>query len=153
LDTLEDVCFTQNLINEIVLWKVNRYVSLSTEHFQEIEKIKLIETGQHRKARPVLETLLHVHGVDLPMASTFLRFRNPKAFQIIDRHAYRAIFGESYRLNVLSGLEKKISTYFEYLDRLLELCILRKLNFETIDRLLYIFDKRVNGKLKEKGST
>ena len=83
------------------------------------------------------------------MASTILRFQNPKVFQIIDRHAYRALYGKSkkYPLYSASPTERKIQVYFSYLEDLIELCQKRDLSFETIDRLLYVFDKEVNPKL------
>jgi thermostable 8-oxoguanine DNA glycosylase len=94
-----------------------------------------------------LKVLLNISGVDLPMASTILRFTNPKVFQIIDRHAYRAIYGKKYPLYQSTPTERKISLYFDYIDDLIELCKLKGLTFTTIDRLLYIFDKKNNGKL------
>ena len=44
-------------------------------------------------------------------------------------------------------LNQKVSVYFDYLDRVIALCEKRNIRFETVDRLLYIFDKRKNGKL------
>ena len=93
--------------------------------------------------------MLDIHGVDVPMASTILRFANPHTFQIIDRHAYRAVFGARYPLTSASPASRKVQIYFDYLDRLYALCDTRKLEFATIDRLLYIFDKEVNGALAE----
>lgn len=147
LDNLNDIDFSQPLINEIVLWKVNRYVNVSPEILQKIENVRNIQAGYHRDAQGILEDLLKVRGVDLPMASAFLRFRNPRVFQIIDRHAYRAVFGRKYVLNMTSPIELKISTYFDYIRKLIELCNARVLDFHTIDRLLYQFDKKMNGKL------
>jgi thermostable 8-oxoguanine DNA glycosylase len=83
--------------------------------------------------------LLDIHGVDLAMASTILRFRNPEVFQIIDRHAYRAIYGVKYPLYSMSSNQRKIEAYFEYLDKLLELSQKKGLEFRTLDRLLYEF--------------
>jgi hypothetical protein len=40
-----------------------------------------------------------------------------------------------------------MSVYFDYLDKLIELCEERNMHFRTVDRLLYEFDKQVNGKL------
>lgn len=147
LDNLNDIDFSQPLINEIVLWKVNCYVNVSPEILQKIENVRNIQAGYHRDAQGILEDLLKVRGVDLPMASAFLRFRNPRVFQIIDRHAYRAVFGRKYVLNMTSPIELKISTYFDYIRKLIELCNARVLDFHTIDRLLYQFDKKMNGKL------
>ena len=82
------------------------------------------------------------------MASTFLRFRNPAVFQIIDHHAYRAIFGSDYPLHTSSSAVRKTAIYFDYLDELVKLCNRKKLKFEKVDRVLYEFDKANNGKLK-----
>jgi len=86
-------------------------------------------------------------GVDLPMASTILRFINPFVFQIIDRHAYRAVYEKKYPLYPYTPTERKISLYFDYIDQLIWHCEIKNLTFTTIDRLLYVFDKKNNGKL------
>lgn len=147
LDDLDDVKFNQTLINEIVLWKLNRYVAVNQNVLDYLDKLNNLTEGQHRKGRQVLKYLIETHGVDLPMASTILRFRNPNVFQIIDRHAYRAVYGKDYPLHSTSSIHRKIEIYFDYIDRLIELCSRRNLEFKTIDRLLYVFDKQINGKL------
>jgi len=133
-----------------VLWKVNRYVSLGNDILLKIDNLKTLTIGMHRQAQTVLESLLRTRGVDLPMASTFFRFRNPEVFQIIDKHAYRAIYDRDYPLYTTSPIKRKISTYFEYLDKLIELCEKRNLEFQIIDRLLYVFDRQINGSLERK---
>ena len=148
LDGLAQTEFTQELINEIVLWKVNRYALLDRELLSHVAGIRSLRTGEHRQAQAVIAELLKVHGVDLPMASAFLRFRNPSAFQIIDRHAYRAIYGSNYPIHTTSSSAKKTALYFSYLDDLATLCAVKGLKFETIDRVLYQFDKTKNGPLK-----
>lgn len=149
LDGIGDVAFSQDLINEIVLWKLNRYVFLDSAVLQSIDALRCPKTGQHRQAEAALLSLLGTHGLDLPMASTILRFRNARAFQIIDRHAYRAVYDQDYPLYTGTSPCRKITVYFDYLDRLVELCEKRELPFESIDRLLYVFDKRQNGSLKK----
>lgn len=129
------------------MWKVNRYAKMDEFVLEEINKLKELLNGQHRKCEKLLKKILNTDGVDLPMASTILRFRNPEVFQIIDRHAYRAVYGEKYPLYTNTQVKRKFLVYFDYLDRLNELCKLKNLEFKTIDRLLYIFDKSVNGKL------
>ena len=52
------------------------------------------------------------------MASTCLRFQNSNVFQIIDRHAYRAITGEPYTLHSTTPTTKRMAVYFQYLDAL-----------------------------------
>jgi len=135
-------------ILKIILWKVNRYADIKPEIVQKLNQLKKLEKGQHKEAKKLLEVLLEVDGVDLPMASTLLRFRNPSVFQIIDRHSYRAVYGKKYPLYSTSPKDKKIAIYFEYIDVLIELCKEKKLVFETIDRCLYVFDKEVNKSLK-----
>jgi hypothetical protein len=149
LDRLDNSPFSQPVINEIVLWKINRYVSIPKKVQDMIEQVRKPRKGQHRVGEVVLKALLGIRGVDLRMASTLLRFRNPKTFQIIDQRAYRAIYGENYRLYSTSAINKKIETYFEYLDNLIQLCKEENLNFRKIDRLLYQFDKEKNLKLKQ----
>jgi thermostable 8-oxoguanine DNA glycosylase len=101
----------------------------------------------HRTAKAALATLLREPGVDLAMASTFLRFRNSQTFQIIDRHAYRAVYGEDYPLYSSSSNDAKIELYVCYLDRLFALAESKKVDFKILDRVLYLLDKHVNGKL------
>jgi thermostable 8-oxoguanine DNA glycosylase len=126
---------------------VNRYAPLSPDTLEAPNSVIHLEPGSHRSAHPVIAALLQKPGVDLPMASTFLRFRNPGTFQIIDRHAYRAVNGDDYPLFSGSKDEAKIELYFRYLDDLIELACTRNLEFRTLDRLLYVFDKQTNGKL------
>lgn len=147
LDNLGDREFSQELINLIVLWKVNRYVESGMEILKQLNALRVLRQGQHRKAEQLLRSLLETRGIDLPMASTILRFRNPNVFQIIDRHAYRAIYGCKYPLYSSTPGRKKVSIYFDYLDELIKLCASKELAFETSDRLLYQFDKEENGAL------
>ncbi len=52
-----------------MLWKVNRFVSLEPALLGRIDGLRGLQPGEHEKARPVLEQLLGVRGVDLPMAA------------------------------------------------------------------------------------
>jgi thermostable 8-oxoguanine DNA glycosylase len=149
LDGLEDLNLTPELLNEIVLWKVNRYVTLSDDQLCRLNALGTLEPGEHEKARSVLKELLEAHGVDLPMASTFLRFRNPSVFQIIDRHAFRALYGQDYGLYTQTPVMKKVAVYFAYLDDLRLLYHAKGLEFDTVDRVLYVFDKETNGGLSK----
>lgn len=147
LDSLAATPFDQAMINEIVLWKVNRYAKLQTDALDALNKLVDVKPKQHRQAASQVTQLIAQLGVDLPMASTLLRFRNPQAFQIIDRHAYRAITGDDYPLYSASGVQRKIDVYFQYLDELFVLAESKDVPFHDLDRILYIFDKRQNGKL------
>jgi thermostable 8-oxoguanine DNA glycosylase len=147
LDTLPDKPFSQETVNEIVLWKVNRYVRLPKKLRDSIHVLRTLSPRDHRQAEPVLLNLLNCHGVDLAMASTFLRFQNADVFQILDRHAYRAVFGERYRVNSKAPPHIKVAVYFKYLDALHSLATARRVAFRELDRILYMFDKEHNGAL------
>ncbi len=139
--------FDQSRINEIVLWKVNRYAWINPDVIESLDALSSLSPGSHRQGEPVLSKLLHQRGVDLPMASTILRFRNPEVFQIVDRHAYRAVYGKDYPLYSQSSGKKKIELYFAYLDDLRALAGGRSIPFRNMDRILYEFDKKINGSL------
>ena len=147
LDDLGSEPFGQDVINEIVLWKVNRYAKVSPGALEALNSVIDTQPKSHRTAKAVLAALLREPGVDLAMASTFLRFRNRQAFQIIDRHAYRAVYGEDYPLYSSSSDDAKIDLYFRYLDGLFAVADSKKIDFKNLDRVLYVFDKQVNGKL------
>ena len=147
LDNMSNIEMNQELVNEIVLWKLNRYVYLPCELFSRLNNLSNLGIGQHRQGEDVIQLLLEIRGVELPMASTLLRFRNPSVFQIIDRHAYRALYDRKYRLWPSTPSTKKVTEYFRYLDDLFVLCQGQNLDFRTIDRLLYVFDKEMNGPL------
>lgn len=147
LDALPDAPFSQETINEIVLWKVNRYAALPEEIRDGLYRLRSLKANEHESATSVIQSLLGYGGVDLPMASTFLRFQNPDVFQIIDRHAYRAVVGEAYPHYAATPADKKVSTYFCYLGKLRSLADSRGLQFRDLDRILYVFDKEQNGTL------
>ncbi len=154
--TVED--FNQELLFEIVLWKLNRYPHIQPEIFGELKGIGKVGPKEHREAEPVLRKLLMSPGIRLPMASTILRFLNPAAFQIIDDRAYRVLHpGEPlYPAKPVNGkrLEKYLvdSTriYFEYLDALHEV-VSEKLPFQLADRILYQLDIELGNKIGSKG--
>jgi hypothetical protein len=147
LDQLSSTEITTSLLHEIVLWKLNRYPYIPESLINKVNKIQKIQPRKHRKSEKLLVFLLKCDGVDLPMASTILRFKNPNAFQIIDRHAYRALYGSDYPFSAATSIKKKINGYFNYLDDLHKLSKNKNIRFRDLDRILYIFDKNVNGKL------
>lgn len=122
-------------------------MSLTPELLRDIGNFRRLKPNQHREGKSVLMALLECRGVDWAMASTTLRFRNPAVFQIIDRHAYRAIYGTVYPFSAKSTADRKVTLYFDYVDALVDLCAVKGLAFETIDRVLYKFDQAKNGKL------
>ena len=85
--------FSQEKLNEIVLWKVNRYAEFGESLIELINSIDKNETKiDVDKTREILKGLLKTSGVQLAMASTILRYRNPNIYQIIDQRIYRVIY-------------------------------------------------------------
>jgi hypothetical protein len=149
LDAKKDKAFDQDMINEIVLWKVNRYVNADSnwlEDFHNLKDIRAIDDNNKEHIKEIFKKMINTTGIRLPMASTMLSFRNPKVFQIIDVRTFRVIFGdddESKKTkNALdANNDGSIDIYLEYLSKLKEYCENKEINFSEADRILYQFDK------------
>lgn len=138
--------FDQNLINKVVLWKVNRYAQIEPETLALLNKIsKKDQVLDKELTREILFQLLGKghKGIRLAMASTILRFKNPNIYQIIDQRVYRFIFGGELKYS-LTNIEEQINTYFDYLEKLKEVCEENKIAFQEADRILYMMDKKHN---------
>ncbi len=138
--------FTQETINQIILWKVNRYAHFDSETLSKINEISGDETeidyNDYKKTKDILTVLLDTKGVALAMASTILRFKNPKIYQIIDQRAYRVIYGKE--LNIGNNVNNAIELYLEYLRELRKVCASENIPFEQSDRILYNADRDWN---------
>ena len=135
--------FNQELINEIVLWKTNRYAELNKETLNLINKIdQKSEFINSALTGEILMHLLETKGIRLPMASTILRFRNPKIYQIIDQRVYRLIYGTQLKLK--TNLNDNILQYLDYLTDLRNVCNSYQIPFSKSDRILYEYDKLMN---------
>ena len=140
--------FNQALINEITLWKVNRYPLISSDIFADLNQIKKTDRRFNRlKVKNLLLRLFACHGVQLPMASTYLRFKNPALFQIIDQRVYRAIYGKELDLPGAyntANQKRLVTIYFAYLCALRKKCTELGIPFDQSDRILFNADKRIN---------
>ncbi len=137
--------FNQELINEILLWKVDRYAELTNETLNLINKIDpKSESINVDLTGEILTHLIETKGIRLPMASTILRFRNPKIYQIIDQRVYRMIWGIELKLKKETDVKGNIEQYLDYLTKLKEVCVLYKISFSESDRILYVYDKKVH---------
>lgn len=144
LDELKD-SFTQEIINEIVLWKVNRYVKMTDQALNLVNKIKGTDTKINIElTKEILRKLLELKGVRIALASTILRFKNPNVYQIIDKRVYRFIHPEGCELKNSTDNEETILIYLEYLDRLKNICDKFKIPYTKSDRVLYLMDKEFN---------
>ncbi len=140
--------FDQHAINQIVLWKVDRYFEVNERVLSMLNNCISLRNGEHRTVEQLLYKMLEIQGVDISMASTMLRFRNPEVFQIIDRRAFRVVYGKPLKLYFKSPTAKKINIYFEYLDRLNEIAVENQIDFKILDRALYQLDIEINSNIK-----
>jgi hypothetical protein len=139
---------TQSVINEIVLWKVDRYAELGQTSLDLLNAPEIMQKSLdiHFTAN-ILKSLLSIPGIRLPMASTILRFRNPGIYQIIDQRAYRMVYPKKV-FKHSKNIDKQIQLYLEYLKKLREICAENKnWEFRNIDRILYLKDKEFNKRL------
>lgn len=148
-----DSLFDQDLINIIVLWKINRYAQFDSQTLKLINSIKKNDKLLNLdKTRVILTFVLKTKGVQIAMASTILRFKNPKIYQIIDQRVYRLIYGKNLSNTNTNktdiNITKQIDVYLKYLIDLRLICNKQNIEFEFADRILYKADKRVNKKIK-----
>jgi hypothetical protein len=146
--------FDQNNLNEIVLWKVNRYANFPESIIKRLNKIKNTDTIIDEKlTREILSSLLVLKGVALAMASTILRFKNKNIYQIIDQRVYRIIYGSELKTTKpkkKEEIENQINLYLKYLKDLKKSSIKLKIDYSKADRILYMADKRLNKEHKIK---
>jgi hypothetical protein len=139
---------SQEWINEVVLWKLNRYSHLNLHTLELLNDARVKEIHLDKSfTRQLLIALLNTPGIRLPMASTILRFRNSSVFQIIDQRAYRFVFGRKLPImhgNSIKSKEKQIDIYFEYLKELRNISHDKEWPFEQLDEILYVLDKHYN---------
>ncbi|HOZ16693.1 MAG TPA: hypothetical protein PLS61_02790 [Candidatus Portnoybacteria bacterium] len=137
--------FDQSIINEIVLWKVNRYVKITDEALLLLNKINRNDSVINIDlTKEILQNLLNTPGIRIALASTILRFKNPDIYQIIDQRVYRFIHPYGEELKNSTDRNKQISLYLEYLERLHKVCLTNNIPFRDSDRILYIMDKEFN---------
>lgn len=136
--------FNQETINEIVLWKVNRYVEMTDEALNLLNKVEDTGDINTELTKEILEKLLDLKGVRIALASTILRFKNPKIYQIIDQRVYRFIHPNGEELKNSTNIQETIFMYLNYLERLKLICKNFNIPFEKSDRILYLMDKKFN---------
>jgi thermostable 8-oxoguanine DNA glycosylase len=152
LDNL-DSNFDQNIVNEIVLWKVNRYANIENETLELINKIKKtdIEIDPELTEQILLKLLSKDQkGFRLAMASTVLRFKNPNIYQIIDQRVYRFIYGQELKYKE-NDLNEQILIYMNYLNKLRQVCNEYSIDYTMADRVFYSMDKIYNSEEKLNG--
>lgn len=160
LDEISADDFNQEILFEIVLWKLSRYPYINPDMLEELKGVAKLEPKQHRQSELILKKLLLSSGVRLPMASTILRFLNPKVFQIIDDRVYRVLLPgkriypakpakPASEARMKSYISNSVKIYFDYLDAMHNASS-EKLPFELADRILYQLDIELENKIGAK---
>ncbi len=68
--------FDQKILNEIVLWKVNRHAEIKNDTLKLLNELDPKSTELDLEmTRKILKLLIQHKGIQLPMASTILRFK------------------------------------------------------------------------------
>ena len=148
-----DSDFDQDIINKIVLWKVNRYAPIDIETMKVINRISKNDTEiDSALLDDIFLRLLNKEqkGIRLPMLSAILRFKNPNVYQVIDQRAYRFVCGKELIYD-LKDINMQICLYLDYLDKMKEACKLYNVEFKNADRVFYTMDKKYNKDIKLKG--
>ena len=143
----------KDIINESVLWKMNRKPQIAEKLIDAIYSLDVVKTpleaAKSELTTQVLELLLLSKGMQLPMASTVLHFYFPEVYPIVDQRAYRELYGTDYPKNT-TKVETLVKLYVNYIsdcyqyqqERCPEIC------FEKIDKVLYQLDKEKGFKVK-----
>lgn len=142
----EDLRENQDIIRQIVLWKLNRTPWVDQNAMRELRALAALQTPQEAGvsvlAHGAIVSLLACKGLKLPMVSTILHFYYPQVFPIIDQRAYRELYGKRYP-QYLTGAKTLAEIYLQYI---LDLCAYWEENcpelpFSQLDKVLYQLDK------------
>lgn len=144
----------RDIINSIVLWKINRQVDIGNELFTNIKKLNIIPSlikSKENDIKKIIFDLLGIKGVKIAMASTILKMFYPNSFPIIDQRAYRELNGKDlpdyYGVN---ANQKYAELYFQYiLDcHSYNQNICPNIKFDDVDKVLYQLDLEKGKKVK-----
>ena len=150
----KDDQFTRSTFDEITLWKVSRYPDINKEIIDAVNELAQYNTLDAAicSLKSTLSLLLKAKGVRLAMASTYLRFRNPQVFQIIDQRVYRQVQHwkgcAEVELRVPHKIEDQMDLYIQYLRDLRLMCEATGVEFFIADRIFYMEDKIDGNRVK-----
>lgn len=146
---------SRDIINAIVLWKLNRAVNLSDATIDLLYEINYLknpcEVLEDKKVKALLLALLSAKGIKLAVASAILHFYYPNVFPIIDQRSYRELSGKEYPVYLTKDQnEKYAELYLNYVQDcdtyMRENC--PDIPFRFIDKVLYQLDKEKGNKVK-----
>ena len=148
----------RDIINSIVLWKVNRQVNIG-EIFHKVKKLNVVDYNdfleKETKVKDIVGEILQVDGVRIAMASTILKMFYPNVFPIIDQRAYRELYGDKMpQLTGKKSIEHWKEAYVKYVKDChkyyLDNCN-NQIAFSALDKVLYQIDKKKGGNENLKG--
>ena len=143
-----------DIINSIVLWKINRQVNVDTELFLSIKKLNIshdLFKAKEKEVESVVMGLLKTTGIKIAMASTILKMFYPETFPIIDQRAYRELYNKELPAFYGKKANKKyVELYFKYIK---DCCsynekVCPNIKFEDVDKVLYQLDLEKGNKVK-----
>lgn len=145
----------RDVINAIVLWKINRSVEISNETLNLLNSLDYLkaplEAVEDSKVHKVIMELLSSKGIKLAVASAILHFYYPKIFPIIDQRSYRELMQEEYPSYLSKDKNKKyLKLYLAYIQKCYEFNTRQcpDISFEYVDKVLYQMDKEKGNKVK-----
>ena len=143
----------KDIINEIVLWKMNRRPQVDENVIENLYGLDILgtplEAAESELTAQVVELLLLSKGMQLPMASTVLHFYFPSIYPIIDQRAYRELYGEEYP-KYITKVETQVKMYMKYISDCYQYQQKQcpEIPFAKIDKVLYQMDKEKGFKVK-----
>lgn len=145
-----------DIINSIVLWKINRQVAIDNSLIMNIhdfsKRVTIVDDiiknpDNKEQLKSLLNDMLKVKGIRIAMASTILKMFNPDVFPIIDQRAYREATKNVLKVG---NVDKDIENYIDYIGKV-ESCRQEKypeVKFRDMDALLYQKDKEKGKSVK-----
>ena len=138
-----------DIINEIVLWKINRQTFVKNELISDIKNLSGNVrsyndiSSYENEIKDIYNKLIGSKGVGAAMASTILKMFMPEALPIIDQRAYREIYGKDMPSKVDGN------AYFEYVKKVIaQFEKERGIHFPDMDKVLYQRDKASGQQVK-----
>ena len=144
----------RDIINSIVLWKINRQVNVNTELFTSLKKLNIspdLFNEKEKEVESIVIGLLETNGIKIAMASTILKMFYPETFPIIDQRAYRELYGKELPEFYGKNANKKYAElYFKYI---LDCHSYNEntcpdIKFDDIDKVLYQLDLEKGNRVK-----
>ncbi|MBQ8426789.1 MAG: hypothetical protein IJX16_03395 [Clostridia bacterium] len=144
----------RDIINSIVLWKINRQVDIGADLFVAIKNLNIVPSAiktNEKDIKKIICDLLQVKGVKIAMASTILKMFYPDTFPIIDQRAYRELYSEELPTFYGKNTNQKYAElYFQYIleCHTYNQKVCPNIKFDDIDKVLYQLDLEKGNKIK-----